>query len=290
MDRYNREWCRNRVLVMQLAISSDSEESEEEQSAASGGSETKSSSHLVEEEDGGDVSCRDSPDSHSDFATSDDAFTSSDSDCDYISSEDNIVEGSSIDVVYQGTERPLENNLKMKLRNWATKTHQTRESINEMLSIFRDEGYELPKDAWTLLRTPQSISTVSLCCGSYSYFGIERAMRQCLTENECRSAINVYGSTFPVHNVHSLVHLPDDAAYFSYSLNEIKKKIAMNMTQQQLKREMIRTTEEGYLSKDLEQNLNMDGQRGAKTAFRGSSLHVLRVESVLEKFSSTVTE
>ncbi|ELU11037.1 hypothetical protein CAPTEDRAFT_188584 [Capitella teleta] len=41
---------------------------------------------------------------------------------------------------------------------------------------------------------------------------------------------------------------------------------------------------------NLEQNLNMDGQRGAKTAFRGSSLHVLIVESVLEKFSSTVTE
>ncbi|ELT88655.1 hypothetical protein CAPTEDRAFT_132376 [Capitella teleta] len=72
----------------------------------------------------------------------------------------------------------------MKLRNWATKTHQTRESINEMLSIFRDEGYKLPKDARTLLRTPRSISTVSLCCGSYSYFGIERAIRQCLTKNE----------------------------------------------------------------------------------------------------------
>ncbi|ELU07647.1 hypothetical protein CAPTEDRAFT_211688 [Capitella teleta] len=49
-------------------------------------------------------------------------------------------------------------------------------------------------------------------------------------------------------------------------------------------------TEDKYLSKDLEQNLNMDGQRGAKTAFRGSSLHVLIVESVLEKFSSDVTE
>ncbi|ELU13066.1 hypothetical protein CAPTEDRAFT_200123 [Capitella teleta] len=169
MDQYNREWRRNRVLVMQLTISSDSEESEEEQSAANGGSETQSSCHLVEEKDGGDVSCHDSPDSHSDFATSDDAFTSSDSDCDYISSEDNI-EDSSIDVVYQVTERSLENNLKMKLRNWATKTHQTRESINEMLSIFRDEGYKLPKDARTLLRTPRSISTVSLCCGSYSYF------------------------------------------------------------------------------------------------------------------------
>jgi hypothetical protein len=80
MDQYNREWRRNRVLVMQLAISSDSEESEEEQSAANGGSETQSSCHLVKEEDGGDVSCHDSPDSHSDFATSDDAFTSSDSD------------------------------------------------------------------------------------------------------------------------------------------------------------------------------------------------------------------
>ncbi|ELT98714.1 hypothetical protein CAPTEDRAFT_214269 [Capitella teleta] len=159
MDKYNREWRRNRVLVMQLAISSDSEESEEEQSAANGGSETQSSCHLVEEEDGGDVSCHDSPDSHSDFATSDDAFTSSDSDCDYISSEDNIVEDSSIDVVYQVTERSLENNLKMKLRNWATKTHQTRESINEMLSIFRDEDYELPKDARTLLRKSAEVRT-----------------------------------------------------------------------------------------------------------------------------------
>ncbi|ELU05384.1 hypothetical protein CAPTEDRAFT_203759 [Capitella teleta] len=81
MDQYNREWRRNRVLVMQLAISSDSEESEEEQSAANGGSETQSSCHLVKEEDGGDVSCHDSPDSHSDFATSDDAFTSSDNIC-----------------------------------------------------------------------------------------------------------------------------------------------------------------------------------------------------------------
>ncbi|ELT97108.1 hypothetical protein CAPTEDRAFT_208435 [Capitella teleta] len=55
-------------------------------------------------------------------------------------------------------------------------------------------------------------------------------------------------------------------------------------------REMVKNIMKRYLSKDLEQNLNMDGQREAKIAFRGSSLHVLIVESVLEKFSSTVAE
>ncbi|ELT90537.1 hypothetical protein CAPTEDRAFT_209934, partial [Capitella teleta] len=42
-------------------------------------------------------------------------------------------------------------------------------------------------------------------------------------------------------------------------------------------RDMVKNIMKRYLSKDLEQNLNMDGQRGAKTAFRGSSLHVLIV-------------
>ncbi|ELU14156.1 hypothetical protein CAPTEDRAFT_203512 [Capitella teleta] len=228
----------------------------------------------------------------------------------------------------------------MKLRNWATKTHQTRESINEMLSIFRDEDYELPKDARTLLRKSAEVRTAQepkirdmSGDGEQSLVGFDGDQEHSLiNKSDMQSAINILIPPIPPctpsrtnephkfqkRTLHLLVEIrsllqravsqPGELVERGqqYSLYYAEKQFThihefpdLNTEDKQLSRgarrwvagtKNIMNIMKRYLSKDLEQNLNMDGQRGAKTAFRGSSLHVLIVESVLEKFSSAVTE
>lgn len=46
-------------------------------------------------------------------------------------------------------------NLEDDLRQWATDHRETHRSVNQLLSILRQQGHTLPKGARTLLDTPQ---------------------------------------------------------------------------------------------------------------------------------------
>ena len=67
-----------------------------------------------------------------------------------------------------------------ELASWATRNKCTRSGLNEMLDIFRRQGYRLPKDARTLLQTPQRVESVDKCGGQYTYFGIETGLLRIL--------------------------------------------------------------------------------------------------------------
>lgn len=57
----------------------------------------------------------------------------------------------------------LVRNIGDDLREWSTKHQITNRSLNELLQILRDHGHVLPKDARTLLATPQVIDSHSKC-------------------------------------------------------------------------------------------------------------------------------
>ena len=44
-------------------------------------------------------------------------------------------------------------------------------------------GYELPKDARTLLQTARKVVTTEKCNGEYYYFGLEKGIVQCILQN-----------------------------------------------------------------------------------------------------------
>jgi hypothetical protein len=46
----------------------------------------------------------------------------------------------------------------------------------------RTPGYDLPKDARTLLETPRSVPVMSKCGGEYLYFGIEAGVLKNLSK------------------------------------------------------------------------------------------------------------
>lgn len=60
------------------------------------------------------------------------------------------------------------------LASWATATNQTHKALNELLDVLRRHGHRLPKDARTLLETPQGVPVQNKCSGQYIYYGIER--------------------------------------------------------------------------------------------------------------------
>ena len=73
--------------------------------------------------------------------------------------------------------------LGQKIAACAIRNRWSRESVNELLDILRDEHVELPKDARTLLRTPRDIGIYQKCGGEYCYFGIQKGIEQILLQN-----------------------------------------------------------------------------------------------------------
>ena len=73
--------------------------------------------------------------------------------------------------------------LGQKIAAYAIRNSWSRESVNELLDIIRDEHVELPKDDRTLLRTPRDIGTYQKCGGEYCYFGIQKGIEQILLQN-----------------------------------------------------------------------------------------------------------
>ena len=58
------------------------------------------------------------------------------------------------------------------LCEWASKHKLTRVALNDLLSLLRKHGHELPKDSRTLLNTPSQVENIAKCGGKYIYFEI----------------------------------------------------------------------------------------------------------------------
>lgn len=91
--------------------------------------------------------------------------------------------------LYSDEEDEVENSLECtfseQIASWALRNHNTRSSINELLSILRENGHpELLKDARTLLGTPRKVSCISPCgTGAYLHYGLERALTDLLKKS-----------------------------------------------------------------------------------------------------------
>ncbi|XP_073722626.1 uncharacterized protein [Misgurnus anguillicaudatus] len=75
-------------------------------------------------------------------------------------------------------------NLGKDLREWSTRHQISNRSLNELLQILRHHGHVLPKDARTLLATPQVIDSHSKCNGQYIYYGLEGGISRVLCQND----------------------------------------------------------------------------------------------------------
>lgn len=74
-------------------------------------------------------------------------------------------------------------NLGDDLREWSTRHQITNRSLNELLQILRDHGHVLPKDARTLLATPQVIDSHSKWNRQYILYGLEVGISRVLCQN-----------------------------------------------------------------------------------------------------------
>jgi hypothetical protein len=68
--------------------------------------------------------------------------------------------------------------LRHELASWVVKSQVNRQRCNELLSILRNHGCQLPSDSRTLLRTPRSVQVDSKCGGQFAYFGLHKVLQQ----------------------------------------------------------------------------------------------------------------
>lgn len=89
-----------------------------------------------------------------------------------------------------------ETNFEKDLRHWATENKETHRSVNQLLSILRKQGHQVPMDARTLLSTPQDKASVAKCNGQYKYCGLENGICRFLSlseSNAVRLHVNIDG-------------------------------------------------------------------------------------------------
>jgi len=85
-----------------------------------------------------------------------------------------------------------------ELGGWATKHRLSRESVNNLLLILRNNGIDVPKDSRTLVKTPKYVQEVTNKCGGmYCYIGVEKGVKQAVEYlpefDEIRLSINIDG-------------------------------------------------------------------------------------------------
>lgn len=68
-------------------------------------------------------------------------------------------------------------NLQECLRQWAIKDKISHSSIDNLLQVLISNGFNLPKDSRTLLRTPKFVNVVPMGNGSYWYYGISNNLK-----------------------------------------------------------------------------------------------------------------
>lgn len=100
---------------------------------------------------------------------------------DYVSSEDEVA--NELPRTPVANEVQSEETLRSELSSWATKTHLPRDPTNELLSILRKYGMDVPKDSRTLLKTPRNVDVLNKCGGSYYYLGIRNGISSWLDQN-----------------------------------------------------------------------------------------------------------
>ena len=119
----------------------------------------------------------------SDSATAQKEYSNSDSDeyepDDREPKEDYISSDSSLSESDESTE-----NLQERLASWAVRNKCTRVTVNEILTILRGVGLNLPQDSRTLLRTPKTVNVTTKCGGEYIYLGIEQGILNVLSRNQ----------------------------------------------------------------------------------------------------------
>ena len=76
--------------------------------------------------------------------------------------------------------------LDFKLRKWAIKNNITLTALSELLAILKSSGHNsLPKDARTLLKTPQKVEVTKMGSGEYWYGGLEKKLREISKRKDC---------------------------------------------------------------------------------------------------------
>ena len=71
------------------------------------------------------------------------------------------------------------------LSKWAVNHAITHSSLNDLLVLMRNHGHaNLPKNAKTLLKTPDQVNTEKLCSGDYIYLGLATGIKKMLQDNE----------------------------------------------------------------------------------------------------------
>ena len=74
--------------------------------------------------------------------------------------------------------RDNDQGLNEKLRDWALRHQCTRRCVNEILGIFKDLNFEVPKDSRTLLNTLRVVNSTVMGFGNYVYIGIEKCINK----------------------------------------------------------------------------------------------------------------
>jgi len=77
-------------------------------------------------------------------------------------------------------EHHIDHALNEQLKNWALKNKCTRQCVNEILEIFRQLDFDVPKDCRTLLSTKRDVNQVSIGLGHYVYLGVEKSINKLL--------------------------------------------------------------------------------------------------------------
>lgn len=82
--------------------------------------------------------------------------------------------------------------LSFELRNWAIKNNIKQFALTELLKILKNRGHSsLPKDARTLLKTPQKVGIVRMGAGQYWYRGLRNKLTEICKKNDCGDVIEL---------------------------------------------------------------------------------------------------
>lgn len=98
------------------------------------------------------------------------------------------------------TDKTHNNNVVLKIKEWAIKHNITHSALNDLLAIVRPEYPKLPLDVRTLLTTPKQINIKHIEPGIYYHFGLRHCIKNlllrthnCLTSNCVELLINIDG-------------------------------------------------------------------------------------------------
>ena len=163
---YYKKWRKRQADLRAVAESSNSSDGENITQVLG--------THLSEEQ----AACTSPVIDDADDISSDYGF----SDSERVISSDSDLEN---DDIYVYDKPDTENNpdLGEEIAEWAARNSCKRSAVNEILHILRCQGHRLPKDARTLLQTPQRVESVDKCGGQYAYFGIATGVLKILAQN-----------------------------------------------------------------------------------------------------------